>query len=104
VLGVPASVGPFVTTSLLSWKGKLRAAAEPFLPRTDPDDSIGTHLTMGQRTTPNIEPRTSHTADPRSSIGYSPYLGRTRHRLSHEWRVPVLLERIAYGSVGEAFT
>ena len=41
VLGVPASVRPFVTTSLLSWKGKLRAAAEPFLPRTDPDDSIG---------------------------------------------------------------
>jgi oxygen-dependent protoporphyrinogen oxidase len=41
VLGVPASVRPFVTTSLLSWRGKLRAAAEPFLPRTDPDDSIG---------------------------------------------------------------
>ena len=41
VLGVPASVRPFVTTSLLSWKGKLRAAADPFLPRTDPDDSIG---------------------------------------------------------------
>src|SRR5436190_18734180 len=40
VLGVPASVRPFVTTSLLSWKGKLRAAAEPFLPPTDPDDSI----------------------------------------------------------------
>jgi oxygen-dependent protoporphyrinogen oxidase len=41
VLGVPASVRPFVTTSLLSWRGKLRAAAEPFLPRTDPDDSLG---------------------------------------------------------------
>jgi len=41
LLGVPASVRPFVTTSLLSWRGKLRAAAEPFLPRTDPDDSIG---------------------------------------------------------------
>ena len=41
VLGVPASIRPFVTTSLLSWKGKLRAAAEPFLPRTDPDDSLG---------------------------------------------------------------
>jgi oxygen-dependent protoporphyrinogen oxidase len=41
VLGVPASVRPFVTTSLLSWRGKLRAAAEPVLPRTDPDDSIG---------------------------------------------------------------
>jgi oxygen-dependent protoporphyrinogen oxidase len=41
VLGVPASVLPFVTTSLLTWKGKLRAAVEPLLPRTDPDDSIG---------------------------------------------------------------
>src|SRR5262245_12192943 len=41
VLGVPASVRPFVTTSLLSWRGKLRAAAEPLLPRTHPDDSIG---------------------------------------------------------------
>jgi oxygen-dependent protoporphyrinogen oxidase len=41
VLGVPASIRPFVTTSLLSWKGKLRAAAEPLLPRTDPDDSLG---------------------------------------------------------------
>ena len=41
MLGVPASVRPFVTTSLLSWKGKLRAAAEPLLPRTDPDDSLG---------------------------------------------------------------
>ncbi len=36
VLGVPASVRPFVTTSLLSWRGKLRAAIEPLLPRTDP--------------------------------------------------------------------
>ena len=43
LLGVPAAVRPFVTTSLLSWKGKLRAAAEPLLPRTDPDDSLG-HL------------------------------------------------------------
>jgi oxygen-dependent protoporphyrinogen oxidase len=41
VLGVPASVRPFVTTDLLSWKGKLRAAIEPFLPATDPDDSLG---------------------------------------------------------------
>ena len=41
VLGVPASVAPFVTTSLLSLKGKLRAATEPFRPRTDPHDSIG---------------------------------------------------------------
>jgi oxygen-dependent protoporphyrinogen oxidase len=41
LLGVPAAIRPFVTTSLLSWKGKLRAAAEPLLPRTDPDDSLG---------------------------------------------------------------
>lgn len=41
LLGVPAAIRPFVTTSLLSWRGKLRAAAEPFLPRTDPDDSLG---------------------------------------------------------------
>lgn len=42
LLGVPASIRPFVTTSLLSRRGKLRAAAEPFLRRTDPDDSLGT--------------------------------------------------------------
>ena len=41
LLGVPAAIRPFVTTSLLSWRGKLRAATEPFLPRTDPDDSLG---------------------------------------------------------------
>jgi oxygen-dependent protoporphyrinogen oxidase len=34
-------VRPFVTTGLLSWKGKLRAAVEPLLPRTDPDDALG---------------------------------------------------------------
>jgi oxygen-dependent protoporphyrinogen oxidase len=33
VLGVPADVRPFATTGLLSWRGKLRAAAEPLLPR-----------------------------------------------------------------------
>lgn len=41
LLGVPASVRPFVTTRLLSWRGKLRAAAEPLLPRRDPVDSLG---------------------------------------------------------------
>ena len=41
LLGVPAAIRPFVTTSLLSWRGKLRAAVEPLLPRTDPDDSLG---------------------------------------------------------------
>ncbi len=41
LLGIPASIRPFITTGLLSWTGKLRAALEPFLPPTDPDDSIG---------------------------------------------------------------
>lgn len=42
LLGVPASVRPFVTTRLLSWRGKLRGAAEPLVPRSDPADSLGT--------------------------------------------------------------
>ena len=42
VLGVPASIRPFATTGLLSWRGKARAALEPFLPRTPVEpDSIG---------------------------------------------------------------
>ncbi|MFW2334475.1 protoporphyrinogen oxidase [Ilumatobacter sp.] len=41
VLGMPAAIGPFVTTSLLSWRGKLRAAAEPLLPRRPADDHLG---------------------------------------------------------------
>ena len=41
VLGVPTDVRAFATSGLLSPLGKLRAALEPFLPRTDPDDSIG---------------------------------------------------------------
>lgn len=41
MLGVPAAIRPFVTTALLSWRGKLRAAVEPLLPRTDPEDSLG---------------------------------------------------------------
>jgi len=32
MLGLPAAIAPLVTTSLLSWHGKLRAAAEPLLP------------------------------------------------------------------------
>jgi oxygen-dependent protoporphyrinogen oxidase len=44
VLGVPASVRPFITTSLLSWRGKLRAAAEPLLPRRDHGDSLGAYV------------------------------------------------------------
>lgn len=41
VLGMPAEIRPFVTTPLLSWRGKLRAAAEPLLPRRDHGDSLG---------------------------------------------------------------
>ena len=45
VLGVPAALTPFVTTGLLSWRGKLRAACEPFLPRTaTTDDVLGAYV------------------------------------------------------------
>lgn len=41
VLGVPTDVRAFATSRLLSPRGKLRAALEPFLPRADAGDSIG---------------------------------------------------------------
>jgi oxygen-dependent protoporphyrinogen oxidase len=42
VLGLPGKVLPLATTGLLSWRGKARAALEPFLPRTSTEpDSIG---------------------------------------------------------------
>lgn len=41
VLGMPAAVRPFATTSLLTWRGKARAAVEPLLPRRDHGDSLG---------------------------------------------------------------
>jgi protoporphyrinogen/coproporphyrinogen III oxidase len=42
LLGVPASVLPIARSGLLSVRGKLRAAAEPLLPRTDVShDAIG---------------------------------------------------------------
>ena len=42
VLGLPGKVLPLATTHLLSWRGKARAALEPFLPRTSTEpDSIG---------------------------------------------------------------
>jgi oxygen-dependent protoporphyrinogen oxidase len=45
VLGIPTALGPFVTTGLLSWRGKLRAAREPFLPRTSTtDDVLGNYI------------------------------------------------------------
>ena len=42
MLGLPGKLLPLATTGLLSWRGKARAALEPFLPRTSTDsDSIG---------------------------------------------------------------
>lgn len=41
VLGMPAQLTPFATSSLLSWRGKLRAAFEPIIPTFDADDSLG---------------------------------------------------------------
>lgn len=42
LLGVPGRLGPLARTGLLSWRGKARAALEPFLPRTSTEpDSIG---------------------------------------------------------------
>jgi oxygen-dependent protoporphyrinogen oxidase len=42
LLGVPGRLGPIARSSLLSWRGKLRAGLEPFLPRTSTErDSIG---------------------------------------------------------------
>ncbi len=47
VLGIPTRVGPFITTKLFSWPGKLRMAAELFVPRRtdDRDESIGAFMT-----------------------------------------------------------
>jgi oxygen-dependent protoporphyrinogen oxidase len=42
MLGLPGKVRPLATTRLLTWRGKARAALEPFLPRTSTEpDSIG---------------------------------------------------------------
>ena len=47
VLGIPTRVGPFMTTGLFSWAGKMRMAAEVFVParRGDDDESIGAFMT-----------------------------------------------------------
>jgi oxygen-dependent protoporphyrinogen oxidase len=44
VMGVPAKLGPFLRTSLLSWPAKLRLAAEVFIPRIrhSEDESLAT--------------------------------------------------------------
>jgi oxygen-dependent protoporphyrinogen oxidase len=40
VLGVPKGLGSLARSDLLTWRGKLRAAAEPLLPRTSHDDNL----------------------------------------------------------------
>jgi oxygen-dependent protoporphyrinogen oxidase len=47
VLGIPTRVGPFVRTRLFSWAGKMRMAAELFVParRDEADESIGAFIT-----------------------------------------------------------
>ena len=45
LLGVPGRLRPLAGTRLLSWRGKARAAMEPFLPRTSIEsDSIGEYV------------------------------------------------------------
>jgi oxygen-dependent protoporphyrinogen oxidase len=46
VMGIPTEWGPFITTGLFSWTGKLRMAAELFVPRRpgDDDESIGAFM------------------------------------------------------------
>jgi protoporphyrinogen/coproporphyrinogen III oxidase len=46
VLGVPTRFGPFVRTRLFSWPGKMRMAAEVFVPRRrdEGDESIGAFM------------------------------------------------------------
>lgn len=44
MLGVPAKVRSFATSPLISPLGKVRAALEPLLPRTDDTDSIGDYV------------------------------------------------------------
>jgi oxygen-dependent protoporphyrinogen oxidase len=55
VLGIPTQLGPFVTTGLFSWPGKMRMAAEVFIAarRDDDDESIGGFMTrrFGQEAT-----------------------------------------------------
>jgi protoporphyrinogen/coproporphyrinogen III oxidase len=44
VMGIPTEIGPFVTTGLFSWPGKIRAAADFFLPPSEAqaDQPLGT--------------------------------------------------------------
>ena len=46
VLGIPTEWGPFISSGLFSWPGKLRMGAEMFIPRKsdDEDESIGAFM------------------------------------------------------------
>jgi oxygen-dependent protoporphyrinogen oxidase len=46
VLGIPTRPGPFIRTSLFTWTGKMRMAAELFVPprQEDADESIGSFM------------------------------------------------------------
>ena len=46
VLGIPTRIGPFISTKLFTWPGKLRMAAELFVParRDGADESIGSFM------------------------------------------------------------
>ena len=46
VLGIPTRIGPFVSTGLFSWPGKMRMAAELFVPKRidGADESIGSFM------------------------------------------------------------
>src|SRR5215813_9895634 len=47
VLGIPTRFGPFITTKLFTWPGKMRMGAELFVPprKSDGDESIGAFMT-----------------------------------------------------------
>ena len=47
VLGIPTRFGPFISTHLFSWPGKVRMGLELFVParRDDADESIGSFMT-----------------------------------------------------------
>ena len=46
VLGIPTRIGPFISTKLFTWPGKIRMAAELFVParRDGADESIGSFM------------------------------------------------------------
>ena len=44
MMGIPASVSAFATSSLFTARGKARAALEPLLPTTENNDSIGDYV------------------------------------------------------------